>query len=244
MESSTKVVKITGRAVPVVGDDIDTDRIIPARYLKEITFSRMGEYPFYDERFNPDGSRKKHPFNEEHYQGASILLANANFGCGSSREHAPQALARWGIKAVIAETFAEIFSGNCTMIGVPTLAASKDDANRLQKLAASDPTAQFSIDLEKMEVTARPSERGATARGATGGGAATGSAAAGTATGSSSGSGSAAGSATAGAFTVKLTMPEPRRNALIEGTWDSTSLLVANLDKVRKTAAALPYVHV
>lgn len=201
--SANSVVRVAGRAVPVVGDDIDTDRIIPARYLKEITFSRMGEYPFYDERFNADGSKKDHPFNEERFQGASILVANANFGCGSSREHAPQALARWGIKAVIAESFAEIFSGNCTMIGVPTLVADKADVNRLQEVAAraSNATAgvEMVIDLEKMEVSAAD-------------------------------------------VTVKVTMPEPRRRALLDGTWDSTSLLVANLDKVRATAAALPYV--
>ena len=135
----SKIIHITGRAVPVIGNDIDTDRIIPARYLKEITFSRMGQYPFYDERFTADGKMKDHPFNKPQYDGASILVANANFGCGSSREHAPQALGRWGIKAIVAESFGEIFAGNCAMLGIPALAASKSDVAALQKLALEDP---------------------------------------------------------------------------------------------------------
>ena len=194
----SKIVTVQGRAVPVVGDDIDTDRIIPARYLKEITFSRMGEYPFYDERFNPDGSKKDHPFNKPEYQGASVLLGNVNFGCGSSREHAPQSLLRWGIRAVIAESFAEIFAGNCVMLGTPALVASKDEVAALQKLAADKPGTVFTIDLNTMEVKA-------------------------------------------GGLTVKVTMPPSRRNALVEGTWDSTALLLANAAKVKEKAGVLPH---
>jgi len=194
----SKIVTVQGRAVPVVGDDIDTDRIIPARYLKEITFSRMGEYPFYDERFNPDGSKKDHPFNKPEYQGSSVLIGNVNFGCGSSREHAPQSLVRWGIRAVIAESFAEIFAGNCIMLGTPALVASKDDVAKLQKLAADKPGTVFTIDLNTMEVTAE-------------------------------------------GITVKVTMPPSRRNALVEGTWDSTALLLANAAKVKEKAGVLPH---
>jgi len=150
----SKITTITGRAVPVVGDDIDTDRIIPARYLKEITFSRMGEYPFYDERFAADGSKKDHPFNKPEYQGASLLIGNSNFGCGSSREHAPQALGRWGIKAVVAESFGEIFAGNCTMLGIPTVTASGDDIAELQKLATENPAAELTLDLEALTLNA------------------------------------------------------------------------------------------
>jgi 3-isopropylmalate/(R)-2-methylmalate dehydratase small subunit len=152
----SKTVTITGRAVPLRGDDIDTDRIIPARYLKEITFSKMGDYPFFDERFNADGSKKPHPFNEERFQGARILVGNVNFGCGSSREHAPQALARWGhpkqpgIQAVVAESFAEIFAGNCVMLGIPAVTASKADVAALQALAESSPATEFTLDLESM----------------------------------------------------------------------------------------------
>ncbi len=194
----TKVTRITGRGVPVIGDDIDTDRIIPARYLKEITFSRMGEYPFYDERFNADGSMKDHPFNKEEFVGASILVGNVNFGCGSSREHAPQALVRWGIRAVIAESFAEIFSGNCVMLGTPTVVASKADIAALQQAIANDPSRELTIDLEQMTVSD-------------------------------------------GERTYPVSMPESRRNALVEGTWDSTAMLVANSELVRATAAKLPY---
>ncbi|MEI8094236.1 MAG: 3-isopropylmalate dehydratase small subunit [Spirochaetales bacterium] len=194
----SKVITITGRAVPVVGDDIDTDRIIPARYLKEITFARMGEYPFYDERFAPDGTQKEHPFNASQHQGAAILVGNVNFGCGSSREHAPQALVRWGIHAVVAESFAEIFAGNCVMLGTPAVVASKADVQALQKLANDKPGTEFVVDLEKMEVRA-------------------------------------------GSLVVKVTMPPSRRNALVEGTWDSTALLIANSALVADKAAKLPH---
>jgi 3-isopropylmalate/(R)-2-methylmalate dehydratase small subunit len=156
----SKVTQVRGRAVPVRGDDIDTDRIIPARYLKEITFSKMGDYPFFDERFNADGSPKPHPFNEARFQGATVLIGNVNFGCGSSREHAPQSLVRWGnpaqpgIKAIIAESFAEIFAGNCVMLGVPAVTAAKDDVLALQGLAERDPQTEFTVDLESLTVKA------------------------------------------------------------------------------------------
>ena len=108
MAGDTRIPKVMGRGIPVRGNDVDTDRIVPARYLKEVTFDRMGEYPFIDERFDAEGKPRPHPFNESKYQGASILLVNANFGCGSSREHAPQALYRWGIRAIVGESFAPI----------------------------------------------------------------------------------------------------------------------------------------
>ena len=191
-----KVLKVTGRAMPVIGDDIDTDRIIPARFLKEITFSKMGEYPFFDERFNTDGSKKVHTFNASQFQGASVLLANVNFGCGSSREHAPQSLVRWGIRAIVAESFAEIFAGNCVMLGTPAVVASKDEVAKLQALAAQDPKAQFTVDLENMTVKA-------------------------------------------GSLSVPVTMLASRRKALIEGTWDSTGMLLANADKVKEISERL-----
>jgi len=101
MSEIVKITKISGTALPMRGNDIDTDRIIPARYLKEVTFARMGEYPFFDERFDAAGKKKDHPFNDPEYRGASILFVNKNFGCGSSREHAPQALYRFGLKAIV-----------------------------------------------------------------------------------------------------------------------------------------------
>ena len=103
----------------VRGHDIDTDRIVPARYLKEITFSRMGEYPFIDERYDADGNTVEHPFNEARFQGAEVLVVNRNFGCGSSREHAPQALYRWGIRAIIGESFGPIFAGSSVLLACP-----------------------------------------------------------------------------------------------------------------------------
>ncbi len=147
-----KITKIEGTAIPVEGNDIDTDRIIPARYLKEITFTSMGNYPFYDERFDTDGNSKGHPFDDPRFQGASILLVNKNFGCGSSREHAPQALMRWGIKAVVGESFAEIFAGNCTMLGIPVVTASATHVQELMEQTKSSPQTAVVIDLEHQEI--------------------------------------------------------------------------------------------
>ncbi len=140
---------IRARAMPLRGDDTDTDRIIPARYLRCVTFDGLGKYAFQDERFDAAGKAKIHAFNEQRYQGAGILVVNRNFGCGSSREHAPQALARWGIKAIIAESFADIFSGNCAAIGLVAVNADSADIAKLQ--AAAEPgTAEAIIDLESL----------------------------------------------------------------------------------------------
>lgn len=114
-----KIIQVTGRGVYVPGDDIDTDRIIPARFMKCVTFDGLGEFAFYDERKREDGSDKPYPLNDARFLGASILLSGSNFGCGSSREHAPQALYRYGFRAVLAESFAEIFFGNSTTLGMP-----------------------------------------------------------------------------------------------------------------------------
>ncbi len=145
-----KRVEIGGRAVPVRGNDMDTDRIFPARFMKEITFRGAAEHVFHDARVNADGSRKAHPFNEPAFQGASILIANANFGCGSSREHAPLALARWGMRAIVAESYGEIFAGNCVMLGVAAVSASCADIVRLQDRAEREPQTAYAVDLETM----------------------------------------------------------------------------------------------
>jgi 3-isopropylmalate/(R)-2-methylmalate dehydratase small subunit len=148
-----KITRIAGRAVHVPGNDIDTDRIIPARYLKCVTFDGLGEFLFHDVRRNADGSEKPHPLNEARHRGASILLTGANFGCGSSREHAPQALQKYGIRAVIAEGFAEIFFGNSTTLGMPCLSASRADISRIAAAVGAHPDAQVEIDLVAQRVS-------------------------------------------------------------------------------------------
>ena len=153
MPKKLSIAAIKGRAIPLQGNDIDTDRIIPARYLKEITFEELGKYAFYDERFDAKGNEKNHPFNDEKYYGASILVVNENFGCGSSREHAPQSLIRFGIKAIIGESFAEIFADNCTAIGIPTVTAQKEDIENLMSVVKDDPALEVSIDLENNAVS-------------------------------------------------------------------------------------------
>jgi 3-isopropylmalate/(R)-2-methylmalate dehydratase small subunit len=136
---------ITGRAVPLVLDDIDTDRIIPARYLRCVTFEGIGEFAFEDDRKQDPN----HPFNNPAYKGASILIAGRNFGCGSSREHAPQSLMRWGIRAVVAESFAEIFFGNCTSLGIPALCAARKDLEALSAAITANPQQEVTVDLKK-----------------------------------------------------------------------------------------------
>jgi 3-isopropylmalate/(R)-2-methylmalate dehydratase small subunit len=146
----SQVQQIAGRGIPVKGNDIDTDRIIPARFLRCVTFDGLGEQVFADDRQQTNG---KHPFDQEGYQGAKVLVVNANFGCGSSREHAPQAIARWGIEAIIGESFAEIFFGNCVAIGVPCVTVSPEDAIQLQAAIAADPSLVVSVSLESMQAT-------------------------------------------------------------------------------------------
>lgn len=147
-----KITSVSGRAVHVPGADIDTDRIIPARFMKCVTFDGLGEFAFYDVRKNEDGSNREHPLNEPRFQGASILLADSNFGCGSSREHAPQALYRFGFRGVIAESFAEIFFGNCTTLGIPCVIATAEDIKAVSDAVNADPSVEVKIDLEKERV--------------------------------------------------------------------------------------------
>lgn len=142
------VTRISGTAIPVRGNDIDTDRILPARYLKEVTFARMGEYPFFDERFDAAGNPKSHSFNDARYKGASLLFVNKNFGCGSSREHAPQAILRYGIRAIVGESFASIFAGNCVMLGLPTLMVSAGAIGELMQSLEAAPDTPYTVDLQ------------------------------------------------------------------------------------------------
>jgi 3-isopropylmalate/(R)-2-methylmalate dehydratase small subunit len=194
-----KITQIEGKAVPVEGNDIDTDRIIPARYLKEITFTNMGNYPFYDERFDAEGKPKGHPFDLPQFQGAHLLFVNQNFGCGSSREHAPQSLMRWGVRAIIGESFAEIFAGNCTMLGIPTATVNHGEMMKLQTLVKEKPETKFMLDLEKKTLMSEGKEY------------------------------------------LKFDIHESKRNALVNGTWDSTGLLLGNAGKTAEVAKKLPY---
>lgn len=145
--ASSVIERIAGRAVPVRGQDIDTDRIIPARFLKAVTFEGLEAHVFEDDRLGLRQGGGVHPFDTPAHAGATILIGNANFGCGSSREHAPQALRRWGIRAVVAESFAEIFFGNSGMIGLPCVTASRADVERLMSLVESHPSQEFVLDL-------------------------------------------------------------------------------------------------
>jgi len=145
------VASVSGPAIPVRGNDIDTDQIIPARFLKEVTFDNMGEYAFYDVRRNEDGSLNDHPLNR--YPNAEIMVVNQNFGCGSSREHAPQALMRWGIDGLIGESFAEIFAGNCQALGIPTATADHETVEWIMDQVEADPALEVTIDVEAETVT-------------------------------------------------------------------------------------------
>ncbi len=148
-----KITQVTGRGIFVPGDDIDTDRIIPARYMKCVTFDGLGEFAFADARIAEKNAGRIHPLDDPRFNGATILISGSNFGCGSSREHAPQALYRFGHRAVIAESFAEIFFGNSTTLGVPCVKMSQLDITGLASIIESDPAAMITIDLTENKVT-------------------------------------------------------------------------------------------
>ena len=147
-----KITHVSGRGVYVPGDDIDTDRIIPARFLKCVTFDGLGEFFFYDVRKDEAGNDKEHNLNDPRFADASILISGNNFGCGSSREHAPQAIFRAGFKAVIAQGFAEIFFGNSTNLGIPCVAASAEDIEKIVAAVEADPSTEISIDLDALQI--------------------------------------------------------------------------------------------
>lgn len=141
------VERVTGTGIPVRGNDIDTDQVIPARFMKVITFDGLGEFAFFDQRFDDEDNEKDHPMNEERFRDASVMVVNANFGCGSSREHAPQALMRWGIDALIGESFAEIFAGNCLALGIPTVTADHETVSEIQAWTEANPDGDIEIDV-------------------------------------------------------------------------------------------------
>ena len=142
---------VSGSGVPLLLDDIDTDRIIPARFLRCVTFDGIGEHAFEDDREQDPN----HPFNQDRFQNAGILVSGRNFGCGSSREHAPQSLMRWGVKAVVAESFAEIFFGNCTALGLPCVTLADEDLIKLMDSVELEPTQEITIDVAGNKVRCR-----------------------------------------------------------------------------------------
>ncbi len=145
-----EIKSVTSTGIALLLDDIDTDRIIPARFLRCVTFEGLGDHAFEDDRQQDPA----HPFNKPQFQGAGILVAGRNFGCGSSREHAPQSLMRWGIKAIIAESFAEIFFGNCGSLGIPAVKASRADLEKLAAAIEQNPKLEITVDLQQLKVTA------------------------------------------------------------------------------------------
>jgi len=169
------VKQVTGTGVFIPGADIDTDRIIPARFMKCVTFDGLGEFAFYDVRFNSEtGEKTNHPLNDERFKDASILIAGVNFGCGSSREHAPQAIHKAGFRAVIAENFAEIFFGNSTTLGIPCVNAAREDIAKVAAAIEADPNIELTVDVaalevrfgaEKIKITQRESARDALVNG-------------------------------------------------------------------------------
>jgi len=149
-----KINQVTGTAIHVPGDDIDTDRIIPARFMKCVTFDGLGEYLFHDVRFDGDGNKKTHSLNDEKFSGSSIMLSGKNFGCGSSREHAPQSLYRAGFRAIIAGNFAEIFFGNSINLGIPCVSMDAAHRSTLAEWIENNPSAEVTVDVDRLEVRA------------------------------------------------------------------------------------------
>jgi 3-isopropylmalate/(R)-2-methylmalate dehydratase small subunit len=190
------VKRVEGTACVLRGDDIDTDRIIPARYLRCVTFDGIGQYAFEDDRKQAKGN---HPLDDKRFAGAGILIVGRNFGCGSSREHAPQALMRFGFNAFIGASFAEIFHGNCTAMGLPCVTLGERDLAALMDSVELDPTQRVVVDLAARTVTSR-------------------------------------------AGLMPATIREGTRQALLEGSWNATSVLVEAGDAIERTARALPYV--
>jgi 3-isopropylmalate/(R)-2-methylmalate dehydratase small subunit len=194
MNGTSRIRHIEGRALPLRGHDIDTDRIIPARYLRSVSFEGLEQHVFADDRTSGE-----HAFDNPAYRGATVLLVNRNFGCGSSREHAPQALQRWGIRALVGEGYSEIFFGNAVQLGLPCLTVESGEVESLMRLVEASPEALITVDLESMRVSS-------------------------------------------GDYGVEARMPAAARDALVNGLWDGTGLLLDRFDDVRATADRLPYV--
>ena len=197
MSDDHHITEVAGTGVPIPGDDVDTDRILPARFMKEVTFDNMADYLFYDARRDDDGELGDHPLDR--FDGANVAVVNANFGCGSSREHAPQAMMRWGIDGIVGESYAEIFRDNCRSLGIPAATADHETVVALQEWIEANPDGEVEIDV-------------------------------------------AAETVTYGDTTVDVAIDDAMQEALVDGIWDTTTLMYANMSKVERTAADLPYV--
>lgn len=195
-----QIIEIKGRGIPKPANDQNTDDIVPARYLKEITFVNMGKYAYFDERFKGGETVEDHPFNDPRYRGAIIQIGGANYGCGSSREHAPQALHKYGINAIIASSFAEIFAGNCTSLGVVGVTVSPQDIAELADFVKQSPSSEIRINLADKVV--RYDSK-----------------------------------------TIALDIPEGRRQAFLNGTWDAMAVLQQNQEGVKAVTQRLGYLR-
>ncbi|MEW6528583.1 MAG: 3-isopropylmalate dehydratase small subunit [Candidatus Micrarchaeota archaeon] len=212
IKKMTGIKKIIGRAIPLPGNNIDTDRIMPARYLKEITFNDMGKYVFFDERFDKrfdkngkdknekrtKRKKKTHPFNDKKFRYANILLVNKNFGCGSSREHAAQGIKRFGIHAIIGESFSHIFAENCAKLGILCVTVSARTVQELMQFARHNPQVKINISLETKKIDF-------------------------------------------GNRSTNFGIEETKRISFIDGTWDITELMRANMDKIKEKVKTIPY---
>jgi 3-isopropylmalate/(R)-2-methylmalate dehydratase small subunit len=198
MADDMVITEVSGSGVPIRGDDVDTDQILPARFMKVVTFEDMDEYLFYDARRDENGELNDHPLNR--FTGANVAVVNKNFGSGSSREHAPQALMRWGIDAIVGESFAEIFQDNCKSLGIPTVTASEAAVTGLQDWIEANPEGDIEVDVETETVTYDDEQ-------------------------------------------IDGEIDTAMQEALLEGIWDTTTLMYSNLSKVEQTASELPYVE-
>ena len=151
MSDDQHITDVSGTGVPIPGDDVDTDQILPARFMKEVTFDNMADYLFYDVRRDEGGAFNDHPLNR--FDGASIAVVNSNFGCGSSREHAPQAMMRWGVDGIVGESYAEIFRDNCKSLGIPAATADHETVTEIQEWIEATPDGDIEIDVADETVT-------------------------------------------------------------------------------------------
>ena len=198
MTDDQHITEASGTGVPIPGDDIDTDQILPARFMKEVTFDNMANYLFYDARRDENDELNDHPLNR--FEGASIAVVNQNIGCGSSREHAPQAMMRWGIDGIVGESFAEIFHDNCKSLGIPAISASYEEVVALQEWIEENPDGEIEINVENETVTYDET-------------------------------------------VIEGDIDGAMQEALVEGIWDTTTLMYSNLSKVEQIVAELPYVE-